>query len=191
MLYYKDIRGAKDPITNQYAGPDGKIDENDQTFITNKANNHYSFGINVGAGYKGFRLDMVMSGSFGGVAQIESGARKQATSTSSRPAFWADHWTPENTNAAYPDPYYSTTYDLTSSFWSKSAFNFRMRTLNLSYTFPKFMTRKMGLEGLKVYLTATNPFNFYNPFDYRDNALGSYDVYPNLKTFAFGINVGL
>jgi TonB-linked SusC/RagA family outer membrane protein len=191
MLYYKDIRGAKDPVTNQYAGPDGKIDENDQTFISNKASNHYGFGLSVGGGYKGFRLDVVMSGSFGGQDVIESGATKQATSTSNRPAFWSDHWTPENTNAAYPDPYYDDTYDLTSAFWFRSSFNFRVRTLNLSYTFPRPLTRQMGLESLRVYLTATNPFNFYNPYDYKDNTLGSFDTYPNLKTFAFGINVGL
>lgn len=191
MLYYQDIRGPKDPLTNKYAGPDGMIDENDEDFITSRANNHFGFGLSVGAGYKGFRLDMVMSGSFGGQDIVEGPARKQATTTSSRPEFWADHWTPENPNAAYPNPYYDDSYDVTSAFWFKSSFNFRMRSLNLSYTFTPSLTKRIGFNSFKVYVAATNPLNFYNPYNYKDNGLGSYDVYPNLRTIALGINASL
>lgn len=191
MLYYEDIRGAKDPLTNQYAGPDGVIDENDQDWLTNKANNHYGFGLSLGAAYKGFRIDMVMSGSFGGQGVVEGNAKKQATTTSNRPAFWSDHWTPENTDAKYPSPYYKDSYDVTSSYWFRSSFGFRMRTLNISYTFPKSLTKSMGFESFKMYMAATNPFNFYNPYDYKDNSLGSFDVYPNMRTIAFGLSVSL
>lgn len=191
MLYYKDIRGPKDPVTNQYAGPDGIIDENDEDWLTNKENNHYGFGLSVGAGYKGFRIDMVMSGSFGGQAVVEGGARKQATPTSNRPVFWTDHWTPENPNAKYPSPYYGDQYDVTSAFWFRSSTTFRMRTLNLSYTFPQALTKNMGFNSFKVYMSATNPFNFYNPYDYKDNGIGSFDVYPLMRTIAFGLSVSL
>jgi hypothetical protein len=191
MPYYQDIRGAKDPLTNQYAGPDGVVDENDEDWLTNKANNHYGFGLSVGAGYKGFRIDMVMSGAFGGQNVVEGDARKQATVTSNRPAFWSDHWTPENPNARYPSPYYVDQYDRTSSFWFRNSFSFRMRTINLSYTFSQSLAKSMGFQSFKVYMAATNPFNFYNPYDYKDNALGSYAVYPLMRTIAFGLNVSL
>lgn len=191
MLYYKDIRGKIDPATGQYTGPDGVVDENDEDWLTKKANNHYGFGLSLGAGYKGFRLDMVMSGSFGGMNVVEGGARKQATVTSNRPAFWTDHWTPENPDAKYPSPYYDDTYDVTSSFWFRSSFSFRVRTLNLSYTFPQTLAKNMGFQSFKMYLAATNPFNFYNPYDYKDNALGSFDQYPLMRTIAVGLNVSL
>jgi TonB-linked SusC/RagA family outer membrane protein len=191
MLYYQDIRGPKDPVTNQYAGPDGIVDTNDEDFITRRADNHYGFGLSLGAGYKGFRIDMVMSGAFGGQGVVEGDARKQATITSNRPAFWTDHWTPENPNARYPSPFYDDQYDVTSSFWFRSSFTFRMRTLNLSYTFPQTMARSIGFQSFKVYMTATNPFNFYNPYDYRDNAIGSFAQYPLMRTIAFGLNVSL
>jgi hypothetical protein len=48
---------------------------------------------------------------------------------------------------------------------------------------------KIGVSSLRAYIVATNPVNFVNPFDYRDNAAG-YTSYPNLKTFSFGLNVG-
>jgi TonB-linked SusC/RagA family outer membrane protein len=191
MLYYRDIRGPIDPATGQYTGPDGIVDVNDEDWLTNKANNHYGFGLSLGAGYKGFRIDMVMSGSFGGKNVVEGSARKQATVTSNRPAFWADHWTPENPDAKYPSPYYDDTYDVTSSFWFRNSFSFRVRTLNLSYAFPQTVARSMGFQSFKMYMSATNPFNFYNPYDYKDNALGSYDMYPLMRTIAFGLNVSL
>jgi TonB-linked SusC/RagA family outer membrane protein len=188
MLYYKDIRGAKNPATNEYAAPDGKIDENDQDWIVPKASNHYGFGISTGISWKGLRLDVVMSGSFGGQSSLEGAARKQATITSSRPSFWADHWTPENPNAQFPAPLYSAQYDVASSFWFKSSFNFRMRNLALSYALsPSFATR-IGFNGFKVYVNVANPVNFYNPYSYKDNANGSYDAYPNMRTAAIGIN---
>lgn len=191
MLYYQDIRGAKDPATNKYAGPDGKIDQNDQDFITNKASNHYGFGLSLGAGWKGLKLDIIMSGAFGGQGSIEGAARKLGTATSSRPAFWNDHWTPENPNAKYPNPFYNATYDVQSSFWFKSSFTFRMRNVNLSYSLPQEFAKRAGFNGLKVYVNAVNPVNFFNPYNYRDNALGSFDAYPNLKTVVFGINASL
>ncbi|HEY1166853.1 MAG TPA: TonB-dependent receptor [Chitinophaga sp.] len=191
MMYYQDIRGAKDPLTNQYAGPDGVVDENDEDWLNNKANNHYGFGLSVGGGYKGFRIDMVMSGAFGGQNVVEGDARKQATVTSNRPAFWSDHWTPENPNAKYPSPYYTDQYNVSSSFWFRNSFSFRMRTINLSYTFSQSLAKSMGFQSFKVYMAATNPFNFYNPYDYKDNALGSYAVYPLMRTIAFGLNVSL
>ncbi|TKK65810.1 SusC/RagA family TonB-linked outer membrane protein [Ilyomonas limi] len=191
MLYYEDIRGPKDPVTNQYAPPDGIVDENDIDFISKKAANHYQFGLTLGATYKSLHVEMVMAGSFGGQGVVESAARKMATATSSRPAFWSDVWTPENPNAIYPNPYYNFSYDLASSFWFKSAFNFRMRNLNVSYTLPRRFSDKLGFTNTSVYVNVVNPINFYNPYSYKDNSLGSFDAYPLLRTWAFGINLGL
>lgn len=190
MLYYQDIRGPKDPVTNQYAGPDGKIDANDQAFIVPRANNHYAVGLTLGAAYKSLQVEMVISGAFGGQGVIESAARKLGTSTSSRPAFWNDVWTPENTDAAYPNPYYSSSYDVASAFWFKSATVIRMTNLNLAYSLPRSWSDKLGMQSFKLYVNAINPVNFYNPYSYKDNALGSFDAYPLLRTWSFGLNLG-
>jgi hypothetical protein len=191
MLYYQDIRGPKNALTNEYAAPDGKIDANDQDYIAPKSSNHYGFGVSLGASYKSLRFDVVMSGAFGGQNSVEGAARKIATITSNRPAFWTDHWMPDNVDAAYPNPYYNSTYDVASSFWFRSAFSFRMRSANLSYSLPSRFTDKIGFGGLKAYISATNPVNFYNPYDYKDPASGSYDSYPNLRTIAIGISASL
>jgi TonB-linked SusC/RagA family outer membrane protein len=191
MLYYDDIRGPKNATTSEYGPPDGKVDDNDQEFIDLKSGNHYGFGFTLGGFYKGFRFEAVISGAFGGRSMVEGAARKLGTLTSSRPAFWADHWSDSNPDAAYPNPYYSSSYDVASAFWFKSSTSIRMRSANLSYTFSPKLIKAMGFSNFKIYVTSTNPFNFYNPYNYKDNANGSFDSYPILRTVAFGINATL
>lgn len=190
MLYYKDIRGPYNRETKQFDGPDGVITEQDQDFLTNKADNHYGLGLNFGTSYKNITLSVVMGMSFGGQGSVEGAARKKAESYSNKPAFWSDHWTPSNTDAAYPAPEFSETYDKESEFWFRSSYSFRVTNFNLSYGLPQRITQKIGINSAKFFLIGTNPINFFNPYDYRDNA-SPYNVYPNLKTFSLGVNVGL
>jgi hypothetical protein len=190
MLYYEDVRGAKDPVTGEYTKPDGKITEEDQDYLTKKADNHYGLGFNWGITYKTLSLNVVMGISWGGQGAVESDARSQATVYSNRPAFWADHWTPDNPNAAYPNPYFKDYYNLPSSFWFRSSTTFRISSFNLAYTLPQALIRRTGMSSAKLFATGTNPLNLYNPFDYKDNS-GTYISYPNLKAFSLGLNVGL
>lgn len=189
MLYYQDIRGPKN-ASGQYTAPDGKITDADLDFLTKKANNHYGLGFNVSTTYKNLTVSAVMGASFGGQAVVESSARSQATLTANRPQFWADHWTPQNTQAAYPSPYYRDAYNVVSEFWFVNALSAGMRNFNISYNLPAQASKKLGLNNLKVYLVAVNPFNFYNPYSYKTYS-GSYDAYPTLRSFSLGLNLGL
>lgn len=191
MLYFEDIRGPKDPATNQYAGPDGKITSEDQDYLKAKQDNHYGLGFNWGISYKTLSLNVVSGMSWGGISSVESAARKLGRAYSNRPAFWADHWTPTNTNAAYPSPFYTGTYDLATDFWWRSSFTWRVTNINLSYTLPSSVLKRLKMNSAKIYLVGINPLNLYNPFDYKDNANGSYDVFPQLRSFSLGLNVNL
>jgi hypothetical protein len=190
MILYQDIRGPKD-ATGKFGAPDGTITSDDQDYLNKKQNNHYGLGINWGIAYKSFTLNVMMGMSWGGVGSVESAARKVGQTYMNRPEFWADHWSPTNTGAKYPSPYYSFDYDVPTDFWWRSSFTFRMSNFNLAYNIPQNVTKKIGLNGAKIYVVGTNPFNFYNPYDYKDNVNGSYDVFPVLRTFTFGLNVNL
>jgi hypothetical protein len=39
-----------------------------------------------------------------------------------------------------------------------------MRSINLGYTIPAKLIQKTGLNSVKVYVTAANPFILYSPF---------------------------
>lgn len=189
MLYYEDIRGPKD-ASGQYTAPDGKITDADLQFLTKKASNHYGIGFNVSTSYKNLSVSFVMGASYGGQAVVESAARSQATITANRPEFWADHWTPDNPNATYPSPYYTSTYNLVSEFWFRSSFSLAMRNFNISYGLPNKIANKLGMTNAKIYLTAINPLNLYNPYNYKAYS-GSYDAYPTIRSFSLGLNLGL
>ncbi len=126
----------------------------------------------------------------GGQATVEGAARSRATTTANRPEFWADHWTPTNTNASMPAPYYVGSYDVTSEFWFRSSLSAGVRNANVSYTIPTALTNRISVSSVRLFFQATNLFNFFNPYSYKDYS-GSYDAYPTLRTLSFGLNVGL
>jgi TonB-linked SusC/RagA family outer membrane protein len=189
MLYYQDIRGLKN-ANGTYGEPDGVITDADVEYLTPKASNHYSVGFNPSITYKSLSISATMGISWGGQAQVESAARSRATATANRPEFWADHWTPTNTNASMPAPYYVGTYDVTSAFWFRSSLSAGVRNANVSYTIPTALTNRISVSNVRVFFQATNLFNFFNPYSYKDY-VGAYDSYPTLRTLSFGLNVGL
>jgi TonB-linked SusC/RagA family outer membrane protein len=190
MLYFADVRGPKDASGN-YTGPDGVIDDNDQDYLNKHADNHYGLGFNWSVSYKSLSLGVQMGLSWGGVTSVESAARKVGKDVwTNRPVFWSDVWTPENVDAAYPNPFYSQTYDLNSDFWWRSSTTFNINSFNLSYTLPKSLTEKVRFNSARIFLVGTNVLNLKNPFEYKGDS-GSFDAFPDLRSFSLGLNVSL
>jgi len=190
MLYYEDVRGPQD-ASGKFTDPDGTITVADQQFLTKKSDNHYGLGLNWGVSYKTITLSVMMGMSWGGQGAVEGSARKAGSAYSNRPDFWKDHWTPDNPNAKYPAPYYTVSYDVNSDFWFKSSYSFRVNNFNLSYSIPQRWASAAGFSNARLYLVGTNPLNLFNPYSYKDNVNGSYDVYPVLKTWNLGLNLNL
>jgi TonB-linked SusC/RagA family outer membrane protein len=191
MLYFQDIRGPQNTATGDYGKADGIITTVDQDFLKSKQENHYGLGINWGVAYKTIRLDVVMGMNWGGIGSVESAARKKAETYSNRPDFWTDHWNPYNTDAIYPSPFYVGTYDVATDFWWRSSFTFRVTNFNLSYSLPTNLIKKAGFNYVRIILTGINPISFFNPYSYKDNANGSYDVFPQLRSYSLGLNINL
>lgn len=191
MLYYADVRGALQ-ADGTFAGPDGKVDNNDQILLSRKSSNHYSFGTTLRASYKGIAFDCVIGGSFGGWSEMDAFSPLQRNITSlfqSAPAYWADMWDPVlNPNGKYPNAYHSDVNSELSSFWGVSAFRLRMVNANISYTLPKSVVNAAKINNARVILSALNPLNLYNPYSYK-NSEGAWDSYPVLRTVSLGLNV--
>lgn len=188
MINYEDVNG------------DGVIstDKKDQYFVKDRQNNHNSLGLNWSVGYKGIMLNVIMGMSWGGWTSIDglkpanqSSAGTGASIYDNRAEYWVDHWTPTNTDATYPNPFFRTNFEANSDFWLVKATSFNITSLNLSYNVPAKIANKLGMSSLRVYTVATNPVQFINPFPgkYRDLQTSLYS-YPTLKTWSFGLNVG-
>lgn len=194
MLYYRDVRGPLQP-DGTFAAPDGIIDDNDQIQLSKKASNHYGFGMTLRAGYKGFNIDAVIAGSFGGWSEID--ARKPMNQDISRiyqsvPSYWNNIYDPElNPGGKYPNPNWeNVSLNPASAFWQVSSFRMRMRNFNINYTLPKKISERIGVSNARVFFTGVNPINFYNPYDYKDSE-GGWDVFPTLRTYSLGVNLSL
>lgn len=178
-LYYEDING------------DGKITEKDQT-IMYKNLNSFGIGFNVGLTYKSFSLNTNFVTRFGGKAFFDTKSKAPASTTVNVPAYWKDHWTPENTSAEFPrfdDPSIAAGWN--STFWARSGTMIRINNMTLTYKMPKSLVSRLGISDSRFVLTGNNLWTIVNPLDYKDPYSSTIYDYPTLRTISVGINVSL
>ena len=200
-LFFQDIGRQGNPGLGEpqtVFEPDGDIDEiYDKTYIE-RVNDHFVWknllptSVSIGAGWKNIKMSMLWSMAYGINNQVvDKLARTEPTTTLNSPAFWRDYWTPENTDAAYPNPYgQNATYNQwASTFWMKDVYQLRLKNLNVSYSLPKKLSKQWGIPELRVYFTGTNLWSPISTFDYKEDAIARYNTYPLLRTYSLGLNV--
>lgn len=164
---------------------DGNITPEDRTIIGNPFPD-YTYGITLGAGWKGFDLSTFWQG----VAGIYR--YNWETTTDIRGNFtdrWLDRWSPDNPNGSMP-ALGNTMNEQYSSFWLENASYLRLKNLEFGYTFNKLP--KLGVSSLRIYFAGTNLLTFtklnnWDPEKGADDTRN--DNYPNARTYSFGINV--
>lgn len=188
QLTYEDLSGPGDK-------PDGKVDEWDKKTLY-KNNNPLVMGINLGITWKNFSVDITFNGNL-----LQKRYMDDLAATEEELRAWkkwhTDGWTPENTNASLPKRYSANdamkrvTNDK-STFWLKNGDFLRMKLLNVGYSIPEYVCKKIGISGFKLYFSGTNLFLISKFNDlYYDPELPNGVGYPVNKTFNFGINVSL
>lgn len=178
---------------------DGTINDNDRTKIGDP-NPEYITGLTINLDYKKFDLSVFTIGMFG--QEVFNGNYRFDKTISNLPATMLDRWTPENTDAKYPrfistDPNknYSTVSDLLLENGSFA----RVKNIQLGYTLPRNVINRIKLSNLRLYLAVDNAFTFtkYTGFDPEIGATSPLSlgidrgVYPQSRTFRFGINTRL
>ena len=169
---------------------DGKIDDFDITTMFDKTTAITVFGFTFNVSYKEFRLQANVNLRIGGKVFYDGEARKVPTTTQNAPAFWADHWTPENPGGKYPRADAPLARE-TSTFWALDGTQSRINNAVLSYQMPKRISEKLRIPDLRIMLTGTNLVNIINPYKYKDPYTSNYASYPTLRTVSVGVNVGL
>lgn len=185
MINYADLNG--DGIVSA-------TDLSDQKYLSKKSNNHNNLGFNFGTSFKSFSINVVTGLSWGGTGVI-SGADLNGFNGikndpgENKPVFWADHWTPSNTNAKYPAPIWYTDYDVTSNFWFVNSLTWNIQNINVSYSLPTRWVKVVGLSSARLYGVCTNVLSFINnyPDGYKYGSAGVF-TYPTLRTISLGLN---
>ncbi len=103
-----------------------------------------------------------------------------------------DYWTEDNPTNAYPRPNVNQEVPRYAS--SMAYFNgtfVKVRNITLGYTLPKQFTKKIGVDNLRVYATADQPFMFtkYEGYDPEDDTGYVNTSVPSNRAIIFGVNV--
>lgn len=175
---------------------DGKVTTADRTYLGSRIPK-YTFGLNLGAEYKGFDFSMLIQG----VADV-----KGKLSGHAGYAFYSEgniqRWQMENCwnvqpNNRYPEyPRLEVTSSgsnntLNSDFWVLNASYVKIRNIQIGYTLPTHITQKFGSSGLRFYVSLDNPFSFNSYRDGWDPEHTSTDgqYYPIMSTYTFGLTL--
>lgn len=183
MIYYKDVGGP-----NRSDIPDGKITKDDRRIIA-PAVNALGFGINLGASWKGFRVSTNFGlNGFGTYEFYDKESYRMPSANLNGPAFWKDHWTPENPDAAYPSPVFASNEER-STFWMRDGLDFSLNMVNASYKLPKVLSEKWRIPEMRIYFSGRNMWRIINPLEYKDPSLSRFNSYPMMRTYNLGLNI--
>lgn len=176
---------------------DGVVDSYDVKPIgyTNVPEIVYGFGFSLQ--WKAFDF----SAFFQGVGHVSFSTRTDQTlgfnARNSREAnlfsdVYDNYWTPERLDAKYPRLYIGTNNNnnQTSTFWMANGRYMRLKNLEIGYTLPKRISRKMAMQNMRVYLSGVNLFTF-SPFKLWDPDLQTGATnYPNNRIINIGLTIG-
>ncbi len=211
--YYSTINGsgtlAPAQNTNNQLRPGSvkKVDLNDDKKITKDdlyyygdSNPHFQFGINLGAKYKGFDFSTFIQG-VGQQNLVRTGNLTGPFNSwwmNQNSTYLYETWSETNTNARFP----LLSFNGSVNGWNYKQYNdinvmnvwyARMKNIVLGYTLPKGLTSKLGMENLRVYVSADNLFEVANVADNFDPEIqaatgqGKIDCYS--RTVSFGIDL--
>lgn len=170
---------------------DGVIDGNDRVRDDRSRTPRFTGGLTVDVAYKGFDFSCMFQGAFGGIFYQTTESGDFANFLKS---FYDNRWTEDNPTASFPRTYNrSNEYYVNqqNTFWLHKTDYVRMKNIELGYTIPSILTKKAGIEHLRIYINAYNLLTFspdmkdYDP----ENTSGSGYNYPLNKVINFGINL--
>lgn len=184
---------------------DGQINLDDRTII-GSPHPKFTAGLNAGFFHGNWDLHATLFGTYGNKIfenQMEWYVFREFN-TNVRKDLLANSWTPQHTDAKYPQIDISDTYSYAlSSFYVKDGSYTRLQNIQLGYNVPRSMSRY--LSAARVYLQVENLFTitgydgldpalppanvFGSAGDIRDQYRGvDRGSYPSSRTFTIGIN---
>ncbi|WP_231390133.1 SusC/RagA family TonB-linked outer membrane protein [Sphingobacterium pedocola] len=173
---------------------DGVINIYDQTAIGNTKPILY-FGTTLGFNVAGFDCSILFQGVTNRTYQQTDysfgiDGDKQGYS------YMLGRWTPETgATATYPrltiglDPT-NTPYLNNSSYWTRSGAYLRIRNVDVGYTFPYAISKRINVSALRIFANAQNLFTT-TPYDRLDPEIYSNTAYPIQRVINFGVNIKL
>ncbi|SEK57563.1 TonB-linked outer membrane protein, SusC/RagA family [Parapedobacter koreensis] len=192
---YADISGPD-------GTPDGVINPFDRTIIGNP-HPDFLYSLSLGARYKNFDISMFFNGSQGNdLYEATRYFTDFSTFDGSASVRMLDTWSPSNPSGTIHSPYRGASdFELaSSSYYVQDGSFFRMKNLQIGYTFPAGKLFQGKIRNLRLYVSGTNLFTItdYTGLDPEVSqtnstfsALGvDFGVYPVGRQYLLGLSVG-
>ncbi|MDO6809765.1 TonB-dependent receptor [Zobellia galactanivorans] len=168
---------------------DGEINDLDR-FRYDKTNTpEWVFGLNLGMGYKNFDINLFFQGQAGAVNYAtrfeDLGTTEPANAFVERAE---DRWTLDNPDGTMPRARHDNPGD--NTFFLFDASFVRLKSAEIGYTFPEDITSKLGLGGVRLYVSGSNLLTWAKEIEFTDPEVsGQALFYPQLRVINYGINV--
>ncbi|MDR2627659.1 MAG: TonB-dependent receptor [Dysgonamonadaceae bacterium] len=162
----------------------------------------YTYGFNLDLGWKGIQFNMFLQGVGKADGLLNSHYIIPCQMGTTFKEQHKDYWRPDNPDATFPR--FSITGNnnaMNSTHWMRSTAYMRLKNIQIGYQLPKKWTQKIGIKSALIYTNAQNLFTlkkFWEGYDvevaYDPDAtdgvtLGSANVYPQVTTYTFGIEL--
>jgi TonB-linked SusC/RagA family outer membrane protein len=180
---------------------DGVIDKNDMFPIGYTDSPELTLGLHTGFTYRGFELDLFFQGAMNRTV-YQSGKYFEAFQDYGKVSSVAlGRWAYDpaegiDTRATATYPRLSSVdnpnnYQL-SSFWQKNGDFLKLRSLELGYSLPESVSRKLKTENIRIFFNGTNVFSLDHMDGLMDPESDTYGLgYPVLRTFSLGLTIKL
>ena len=159
----------------------------------------FTYGLTLNMAYKGFDLLVLGAGSQG-AELLYAVTRADAPQQNTLKIFYTDAWkSASSTGYTYPKPDNSDKFYRCSNLRVYDASFFKIKQIQLGYTLPRKLVKRIGMSSLRAYVSMDDWFTFtkYPGMDPETSHAGSsasglgidYGSYPISKKLVFGVNV--
>ena len=185
-------RPEKGDILYKDTDGDGVLSDNDRVAVGHGNSPKWTFGMSLGAEWKGMDFSMLLQGQ-AGLKDVYYSTLYRSTV---RMGYQLNKDVIENrwyegrpTAAKYPRllDYSDTRNERASTLWVAKKDYLKIRNIQLGYTLPKEISQKALMERVRIYTSLENFFTFTNWKGYDPEISGV--TYPTMREVVFGLNV--
>jgi len=185
-IRYRDRNG--DGLINQYdQGPIGS--EKPQILL----------GTNLGFSFANIDFSIFFQGMINREVYLSGNSYREFNSgTGQAYSTQLDRFTIDNPNAGYPRLSTSSgpqsgaiNNNVYSTFWLRSGNYLRIRTVELGYTLPTILTRRVKIKSARVFANGFNLYTFSSKTFNGADPENFHGLYPIQKIISFGLNIQL
>ncbi|MBO5445485.1 MAG: TonB-dependent receptor [Muribaculaceae bacterium] len=173
----------------------GSINEDDRTNIGNGTPD-WTYGASLNLAWKGFDFNIFFQGVAGN--DIFDATRRVDARSVNLPSWMLDRWTGEGTSDRIPRFVIGDGYNWQSSdLYVYDGSYCRLKNMQLGYTVPADITKKIGVQKFRAYVAVENlaTWTKYHGYDPeissgsdRSNGI-DFGVYPQARTWTVGFNI--